>query len=209
MLYCVLVLQSGCCKPPTLCGYQYVNPTMWINPVNPVADADCAIWNNDPSQLCYNCNSCKAGLLGNLRKEWRRANIILIITVVVLIWVYLIGCSAYRNAQTEELFRRYKQGWAQFFVCSGVLLLHLPLITAMVLVPITYLHLCCIFLCFWFQYQRVHIPLYCYSTRFSGLNGFENFFFFFFSFCTLIYKKVLEKKANRIQLGTSAGFPCF
>lgn len=105
-------LQSGCCKPPTICGFQYVNPTQWINPVNSMADPDCMIWNNDQSQLCYNCNSCKAGLLGNLRHEWRKANIILIVSVVVLIWVYLIACSAFRNAQTEDLFRRYKQGWA-------------------------------------------------------------------------------------------------
>lgn len=104
-------LQSGCCKPPTICGYQYVNPTTWINPANPVADSDCSLWNNDPNQLCYGCDSCKAGLLGNLRKEWRKANVILIVTVVVLIWVYLIACSALRNAQTEDLFRRYKQGW--------------------------------------------------------------------------------------------------
>ncbi|KAI5320224.1 hypothetical protein L3X38_039932 [Prunus dulcis] len=105
-------LQSGCCKPPTLCGYNYVNPTLWINPVNPGADQDCLLWNNDQNLLCYNCNSCRAGLLGNLRKEWRRANVILIVAVVVLIWVYLIACSAFKNAQTEELFRRYKQGWA-------------------------------------------------------------------------------------------------
>ncbi|XP_059633092.1 tetraspanin-2-like [Cornus florida] len=104
-------LQSGCCKPPTVCGYQYVNPTMWINPVNQMAELDCTLWNNDPSQLCYGCDSCKAGLLGNLRKEWRRANVILIVAVVVLIWVYLIACSALKNAQTEELFQRYKQGW--------------------------------------------------------------------------------------------------
>ncbi|KAM7512967.1 hypothetical protein LguiB_011842 [Lonicera macranthoides] len=104
-------IESGCCKPPTICGYQYVNPTTWINPVNPVADSDCSLWNNDPNQLCYGCDSCKAGLLGNLRKEWRKANVILIVTVVVLIWVYLIACSALRNAQTEDLFRRYKQGW--------------------------------------------------------------------------------------------------
>ncbi|KAA8523235.1 hypothetical protein F0562_009658 [Nyssa sinensis] len=104
-------LQSGCCKPPTVCGYQYVNPIMWINPVNPIADADCSIWNNDPNQLCYNCDSCKAGLLGNLRKEWRRTNVILIVAVVVLIWVYVIACSAFKNAQTEDLFQRYKQGW--------------------------------------------------------------------------------------------------
>jgi hypothetical protein len=31
--------------------------------------------------------------------------------VVVLIWVYVIACSAFKNAQTEDLFRRYKQGW--------------------------------------------------------------------------------------------------
>ncbi|WCJ42653.1 Tetraspanin-2 [Euphorbia peplus] len=105
-------LQSGCCKPPTVCGYNYVNPTLWLNPANPTADPDCYLWNNDQSQLCYNCESCKAGLLGNLRKEWRRANIILIVTVVVLIWVYVIGCSAFKNAQTEDLFRKYKQGWA-------------------------------------------------------------------------------------------------
>ncbi|KAK4391786.1 Tetraspanin-2 [Sesamum angolense] len=88
-----------------MCGFQYSSPTTWVGPSNIAAEADCTIWNNDPSQLCYNCDSCKAGLLGNLRHEWRKANIILIRTVVVLIWVYLIACSAYRNAQTEELFR--------------------------------------------------------------------------------------------------------
>ncbi|CAF2050157.1 unnamed protein product, partial [Brassica napus] len=63
-------VQSGCCKPPTACGYNFVNPTLWQNPTNMAADADCYLWNNDQSQLCYNCNSCKAGLLGNLRKDW-------------------------------------------------------------------------------------------------------------------------------------------
>nr|GMC63544.1 tetraspanin-2-like [Ipomoea batatas] len=95
-------LQSGCCKPPTICGYQYVSPTMWINPTYPMIDADCSIWNNDPTQLCYNCDSCKAGLLGNLRSEWRKVNVILIVTVVLLISVYFIACSAYKNAQTNK-----------------------------------------------------------------------------------------------------------
>nr|AFK45233.1 unknown [Lotus japonicus] len=104
-------LQSGCCKPPTACGYNFVSPILWTNPVNPMADPDCNLWNNDQNQLCYNCNTCKAGLLGNLRKEWRKANIILIVAVVVLICVYIIACSAFKNAQTEDLFDRYKQGW--------------------------------------------------------------------------------------------------
>ncbi|KAF5175259.1 tetraspanin-2-like [Thalictrum thalictroides] len=104
-------LQSGCCKPPTVCGFGYVNPTLWMNPTNPIADTDCSLWSNDQTQLCYGCNACKAGLLGNLRHEWRKANVILIVAMVVLIWVYLIGCSAFKNAQTEDLFRQYKQGW--------------------------------------------------------------------------------------------------
>ncbi|KAL9682763.1 hypothetical protein QQ045_014571 [Rhodiola kirilowii] len=104
-------LQSGCCKPPTVCGYNYLSPTVWINPVNVGADPDCPTWSNDQSQLCYNCNACKAGLLGNLRQEWRRVNVFLMIAVVVLIFIYVIGCSAFKNAQTEDLFRRYKQGW--------------------------------------------------------------------------------------------------
>ncbi|OVA08460.1 Tetraspanin/Peripherin [Macleaya cordata] len=109
---CLAQSNSGCCKPPTVCGFTYVNPTLWVNPTNPVSDPDCSMWSNDQMQLCYGCNACKAGLLGNLRKEWRKANVIMIVTVVVLICVYLIGCSAFKNAQTEELFRRYKQGWA-------------------------------------------------------------------------------------------------
>ncbi|KAG2277756.1 hypothetical protein Bca52824_060311 [Brassica carinata] len=101
-----VISASGCCKPPTACGYNFVNPTLWLNPTNMAADADCYLWSNDQSQLCYNCNSCKAGILGNLRQDWRKANLILIITVVVLIWVYVIACSAFRNAQTEDLSRK-------------------------------------------------------------------------------------------------------
>ncbi|KAL2345124.1 hypothetical protein Fmac_006409 [Flemingia macrophylla] len=104
-------MQSGCCKPPTQCAYTFVNPTYWISPINTAADMDCLQWSNDQTQLCYNCDSCKAGLLANLRKEWRRANVILIITVIGLIIVYLIGCCAFRNAKTEDLFRRYEQGY--------------------------------------------------------------------------------------------------
>ncbi|XP_042500634.1 protein TORNADO 2 [Macadamia integrifolia] len=104
-------LQSGCCKPPTLCGYTFVNPTYWISPINMAADMDCLQWNNDQTQLCYACDSCKAGLLANLRKEWRRVDIILVITLIALICVYLMGCCAFRNAKTEDLFRRYKQGY--------------------------------------------------------------------------------------------------
>ncbi|XP_043715318.1 protein TORNADO 2 [Telopea speciosissima] len=104
-------LQSGCCKPPTQCGYTFVNPTYWISPIYTAADMDCLQWSNDQTQLCYACDSCKAGLLANLKKEWRRVDVILVITLIALICVYLMGCCAFRNAKTEDLFRRYKQGY--------------------------------------------------------------------------------------------------
>ncbi|XP_057422325.1 protein TORNADO 2-like [Lotus japonicus] len=104
-------MQSGCCKPPTKCGYTFVNPTYWISPIDNAADKDCMQWSNEPTKLCYNCDSCKAGLLATLRTEWRRANVILIVAVVALIVVYLMGWFAFRNAKTEELFRKYKQGY--------------------------------------------------------------------------------------------------
>lgn len=103
--------QSGCCKPPTQCGYTFVNPTYWISPISITSDMDCVLWSNDQMQLCYSCSSCKAGLLSNLRKEWRRANLILVVALVALICVYLMGCHAFRHAKTDELFRRYKQGY--------------------------------------------------------------------------------------------------
>ncbi|RZC81599.1 hypothetical protein C5167_044177 [Papaver somniferum] len=78
-------LQSGCCKPPTICGFTYINPTFWVNPANPTSDTDCLVWSNDQHQLCYECKACQAGVLGNLRQEWRKANIALIIT----------GCGSY------------------------------------------------------------------------------------------------------------------
>ncbi|MBA0701563.1 hypothetical protein Goari_020353 [Gossypium aridum] len=103
-------IESGCCKPPTECGYTFVNPTNWISPINNIADPDCIQWSNDQTQLCYNCNSCKAGLLANIKQEWRKADIILLITLIALICVYLVGCCAFRNAKTEDIFRKYKQG---------------------------------------------------------------------------------------------------
>ncbi|XP_051119460.1 protein TORNADO 2 [Andrographis paniculata] len=103
-------LQSGCCKPPTECGYTFINPTYWISPINNAADMDCLQWSNDQTQLCYSCDSCKAGLLAAIRHEWRSADIILLLSLVGLICVYVLGCCAFRSAKTDELFRKYKQG---------------------------------------------------------------------------------------------------
>ncbi|CAA0814460.1 Tetraspanin-6 [Striga hermonthica] len=49
-------IQSGCCKPPTSCSYGSGSAAAGQDP-------DCYRWNNDPSVLCYECDSCKAGHL--------------------------------------------------------------------------------------------------------------------------------------------------
>jgi hypothetical protein len=82
-----------------------------ISPISVTSETDCMLWSNDQKQLCYSCSSCKAGLLANVKKEWRRADLILVLTLVALICVYVMGCYAFRVAKTDEIFRRYKQGY--------------------------------------------------------------------------------------------------
>lgn len=105
----VVHVQSGCCKPPSVCGFSYVSPTVWSAPAaRPAADADCGLWSNDPGQLCYGCESCKAGLLEALRDQWHKANVALVVATVALVILYLVGCSAYKNAQAAAIFGRRK-----------------------------------------------------------------------------------------------------
>lgn len=95
--FCVFI-QSGCCKPPTECGYIYQNETVWtfgagLTGTNP----DCSSWNNDQEILCYNCNSCKAGVLASLKKSWRKVSVINIVILVILVIVYVVACAAFRH----------------------------------------------------------------------------------------------------------------
>ncbi|XP_057464761.1 tetraspanin-8-like [Actinidia eriantha] len=104
--------QSGCCKPPTYCGYEYKNATFWTIPKEgPAApDTDCKTWSNNHGVLCYDCMSCKAGVLANIKKEWRLlagANTTLLIVVIL---VYSVGYCALRNNRLSS-YRRYKGGY--------------------------------------------------------------------------------------------------
>ncbi|KAJ1381726.1 Tetraspanin/Peripherin [Sesbania bispinosa] len=67
-------VQSGCCKPPTDCGYVYQNETVWNLGAGLMgANPDCTRWSNDQEQLCYACDSCKAGVLASLKKSGGRS----------------------------------------------------------------------------------------------------------------------------------------
>ncbi|KAI0497421.1 hypothetical protein KFK09_020645 [Dendrobium nobile] len=91
-------IESGCCKPPTSCGYVYVNETLWnVGAQMFVNDIDCNRWSNDQQQLCYHCDSCKAGLLATLKHSWRKVSIINIVILIILVFVYVVACAAFRN----------------------------------------------------------------------------------------------------------------
>lgn len=104
-------LQSGCCKPPTECGYMYVNETLWDSGGGMVgASTDCSRWSNEQGTLCYNCDSCKAGVLASLRKSWRKVSVINIIVLIILVIVYVIGCAAFRNNKRMDNDEAYGEG---------------------------------------------------------------------------------------------------
>ncbi|XP_022738686.1 tetraspanin-8-like [Durio zibethinus] len=105
-------LQSSCCKPPTRCGFRPKNATFWEVPKSgpATADPDCLTWSNNQWKLCYDCNSCKGGVLANFRKAWKSWAIINVILLIFLIFVYSVGCCARRSNQKSN--RKYIRGFA-------------------------------------------------------------------------------------------------
>ncbi|GMY15419.1 tetraspanin-11 [Fagus crenata] len=103
-------LQSGCCKPPSYCEFIYKNATFWEVPKSgpAVPDSDCTTWSNKQEKLCYDCKSCKGGVLANIRKEWRRFAIFNSCILVFITLVYCIGCCATRNNRSDFKYSRYK-----------------------------------------------------------------------------------------------------
>ncbi|CAL4997855.1 unnamed protein product [Urochloa decumbens] len=97
-------VQSGCCKPPTECNFAYLNETYWTKPSGPSnsSNPDCNTWSNDQSELCYGCQSCKAGVLGNLKNSWKKIAIINVAFIVLLIVVYSLGCCVLRNNRRHK-----------------------------------------------------------------------------------------------------------
>lgn len=103
-----LISQSGCCKPSEDCKFIYVSPTNWTSPgLTSSNNTDCTEWSNDPKNLCYNCQACKAGLLDNVKSDWKKVAILNIIILVVLIIVYSVGCCAFRNNREDNAWKRY------------------------------------------------------------------------------------------------------
>ncbi|KAJ9187335.1 hypothetical protein P3X46_002801 [Hevea brasiliensis] len=97
-------MEAGCCKPPAECRFQYRNGTKWTAAKSgpEVDDSDCKTWSNDPKQLCYNCNSCKAGVLSSIRKQWRILAIFLVCVNLFTLIVLSTACCAKRNNSLDK-----------------------------------------------------------------------------------------------------------
>jgi hypothetical protein len=85
-------VQSGCCKPPSSCDFTFDSATNWTGTPASSADPDCSEWNNN--NLCFNCTSCKAGVLQDIKHDWRKVAIVNIVMVALLIIIYSVGCCA-------------------------------------------------------------------------------------------------------------------
>ncbi|XP_052186738.1 tetraspanin-6-like [Diospyros lotus] len=88
-------VQSGCCKPPTSCNYNVETVSVTVTGQEP----DCYRWSNAAGVLCYECESCKAGVLESVRSDWRKLSVLNIVVLVFLIGIYSIGCCAFRNTK--------------------------------------------------------------------------------------------------------------
>ncbi|URD94813.1 Tetraspanin family [Musa troglodytarum] len=103
-------IQSGCCKPPSACNFTFMSGTAWNKPpgFNSSDVPDCNTWQNGQSTLCYDCQSCKAGVLANLKHDWKKVAVANIVFLIFLVVVYSIGCCAFRNNRDDNHHPRYK-----------------------------------------------------------------------------------------------------
>lgn len=99
-----MILQSGCCKPPRGCGFKMINATFWEVPKGGMKndDGDCNIWKNQEEKLCYDCNSCKGGVLANIRYQWKRLAILNVCALLLVTLIYAMGCCAVGNNRSDS-----------------------------------------------------------------------------------------------------------
>eukprot|EP00253_Pinus_taeda_P021477 PITA_21477 len=108
-------IQSGCCKPPVFC----LNATMQADAAESkgnVTAGDCKEWSSDPDRLCYDCQSCKSGVVANIKAQWCKVGVFNGSLLIALVLVYAAGCSAFRNQRKENeyaygVYRMAKLGY--------------------------------------------------------------------------------------------------
>lgn len=97
-------IQSGCCKPPTACNFTFVTPIEWVNTTRATTTSDCGRWDNDPSKLCYDCSSCRAGLLQNVKQDWNVVAKVCLASLILLALVYFVAWLAFLKGLWDNIF---------------------------------------------------------------------------------------------------------
>ncbi|KAJ0031608.1 hypothetical protein Pint_14286 [Pistacia integerrima] len=87
-------MQSGCCKPSDDCKFTNIEPRIWNKANGDFTNPDCQKWDNNPNSLCYNCLSCKAGMLDQIKGDWKKIAQINVTILVLLMILYIIGCCS-------------------------------------------------------------------------------------------------------------------
>lgn len=115
----MLNVQSGCCKPPMYCGLTRENGSTWTVPEKgpAVQESDCTTFSNEQDQLCYDCKSCKGGVLDHVRKEWRFLSVLNSCVLVVILVVFCIGCCVRKNYRYDQ-YMRYRNGYAHSWIIN-------------------------------------------------------------------------------------------
>ncbi|CAL9106181.1 unnamed protein product [Musa textilis] len=99
-------IESGCCKPPDVCEMEFVNAINWTevrrnstrdsesssssNPATNAPHVDCHAWSNQPTFLCYDCQSCKAAFLRIITSRWRKVGVFLIVMSALFLFVHAV-----------------------------------------------------------------------------------------------------------------------
>ncbi|KAG8661609.1 tetraspanin-8 [Manihot esculenta] len=101
-------VQSGCCRPPIYCGFEYKNATFWVTPKSGKVsnERDCNLWSNKQEKLCYNCNTCKAAVIKKSRNTWKIFAILDSIDIAILLIAYALSCCTRNHIVSDTKYNR-------------------------------------------------------------------------------------------------------
>ncbi|GER47429.1 tetraspanin-3 [Striga asiatica] len=101
-------MDFGCCSPPNRCGLLQDHKGRWV--VAPYGlnstDDECQMWAKVGGE-CFECDSCKAGYLGNYQRQWdnnmnTRVKSILVLVAASALAYYIFIDEPYREGIKEQ-----------------------------------------------------------------------------------------------------------
>ncbi|MCO5557646.1 hypothetical protein L7F22_011213 [Adiantum nelumboides] len=97
--------QVGCCKPPSICGFNFRTATTWapsrMSEREPTSD--CRQWSNHPSKLCFGCDACRAGEMQNVRRHWLHVATIGLLVLLLLFALLALTSIALHNLKRNSM----------------------------------------------------------------------------------------------------------